>query len=87
MALLDDVADSLAKRATELIARTGDENMERRIAEEIGASSTTLEEVFLTAMRIRRAEMRAIKLLEKYEKGEKIPRAAISSQPQDGGGH
>lgn len=87
MALLEDVADSLARRATELIAKTGDESMERRIADEIGASSPTLQETFLTAMRIRRAELRGLKLLDKYEKGEVIPRAAISSQPQDDGGH
>ncbi len=86
MALLDDVADELAKKATELIARTGDDLMERRIAEEIGASSTTLEEHFLTAMRIRRAEMRALKLMEKLGKGEDVP-AAISAKPQDDGGH
>ena len=87
MSMLEDIADGLAKRAMELIEKTGDENLERRITEEIGTSSPTLQEYFATAMRIRRAELRALKLLDKYEKGEAIPKAAISSQPQSDGGH
>ena len=87
MAILEDVADGLAKRAMEMILRTGDDTIEKRIADEIGASSPTLQETFLTAMRIRKAEQRAIALLEKYASGDDIPVAAISAQPQDEGGH
>lgn len=87
MPLVEDVADGLAKRATELIARTGDESIERRIADEIGASSPTLQENYLTCMRIRKAEARGHALLDKYERGDKIPKAAISAAPQEGGGH
>lgn len=87
MAMLEDVADGLAQRAMEIIRLTGDENVEKRIAEEIGASSPTLQETFLTAMRIRKAEQRAMALMEKYEQGSDIPAAMISSQPQDDGGH
>ncbi len=87
MSMLEEVADGLAKRALEEIERTGDENIEKRIADEIGASSPTLEEAFATAMRIRKAEVRAYKLLEKYATGAEIPKAAISAQPQDDGGH
>lgn len=87
MSLLEDVADSMAKRAAQLYLKTGDEDLERRVATEIGASSPTLQEAFLTAMRIRKAEARGHALLDKYEKGDAIPKAAISSQPQDEGGH
>lgn len=87
MAMLEDVADGLAQRAMQIIQLTGDENVEKRIAEEIGASSPTLQETFLTAMRIRKAEQRAMSLLDKYEQGGDIPVAMISSQPQDDGGH
>lgn len=83
MALLDDVADGLARRAMELMMRTGDENIERRVADELGASSPTLQETFLTAMRIRKAEQRGLSLLDKYDRGDDIPVARISSQPQD----
>jgi len=91
MALVDDVADKLAERALDEIERTGDENLEQRVAQEIGASSPTLQEAYLTAMRIRKAERRAVILLDKYSAGAEIPVAQISSMPQDdvggGGGH
>jgi hypothetical protein len=58
--LLEKVADNLAQKALTLVDRTGDEAVVERIAEVIGASSTTLQEAFLTAVRIRRAEARAL---------------------------
>lgn len=87
MALLEEVADNLAKKAMEIILKTGDDTIEKRIAAEIGSSSPTLQETFLTAMRIRKAEARGYALLEKYGGGEIIPIAAISTQPQDEYGH
>ena len=83
MSMLEEVADRLAKRALEVIERTGDETIEKRVGDEIGSSSPTLQENFSTAMRIRKAEIRAMKLIEKFDKGEEIPVAQISSQPQD----
>lgn len=87
MALLEEVADNLARKAMEIILETGDDTIEARIAAEVGSSSPTLQETFLTAMRIRKAEARGYALLEKYSGGEAIPVAAISSQPQDEYGH
>ncbi len=83
MALLEDAADGLAKRVMEIVLRTGDEKIEKRISEEIGSLSPTLQENFLTAMRIRKAEQRGLALLDKYDRGDEIPVAQISSQPQD----
>jgi len=83
MSLLENVSDALAKRTIELMERTGDDQIEKRIAEEIGSSSPTLQENYSTAVRIRKAELRANKLLDKYSAGEDIPVAQISSQPQD----
>ena len=83
MALLEDVSVKLAERALDEIERTGDELIEKRVAEEIGASSPTLQESFLTAMRIKKAERRALVLLDKYRMGDDIPVAMISAQPQD----
>lgn len=87
MALLEETANNLARRAMDLIVQTGDETIEKRVADEVGASSPTLQETFLTAMRIMKAERRGLELLDKYDKGEEIPVALISSQPQDDGGH
>ena len=72
MPLLEDVADELAKRATDLARRTDDEDLEKKISDEIGASSPTLQEAFRTAMRIRRAELRGNLFMDKYE--AKIPK-------------
>ena len=83
MSILDEVADGLAKRAINEIKRSGDEDIEARVAQEIGSSSPTLQEAFLTAMRLRKAEVRGHALLEKYEAGEAVPVAAISAAPQD----
>ncbi len=83
MSKLEEVADGLAKRALEMILETGDETIEKRVEDEIGASSPTLQESFATAIRIRKAEARALRLLDKFSKGEDIPELAISSQPQD----
>lgn len=87
MGIVDEVADGLAKRTTELMRKTGNDTIEKRIADEIGSSSPTLQEAFLTAMRLRKAEIRGHALLDKYEKGDAIPKAGISAQPQDDGGH
>lgn len=83
MSKVEEIADGLARRALELFNKTGDETIEKRIAEEIGASSPTLQEAYNTALRIRKAEFRASRLLDKYSAGVAIPKAAISSQPQD----
>lgn len=64
MPMLEDVADGLAKRTLDLISRTGDENLEAKVADAIGASSPTLQEAFSTAMRIRKAEIRGTVLLD-----------------------
>lgn len=87
MALLEEVSTALARQSLEMIVKTGDETIERRVADEIGASSPTLQETFLTAMRILKAERRGLLLLEKYDRGEDIPVAQISAQPQDDGSH
>ncbi|HHS93844.1 MAG TPA: hypothetical protein ENK63_00670 [Rhodobacterales bacterium] len=63
MGLQDDVADELAKEALALAEETGDETIIDEIKLVIGTSSTTLEEAYMTAVRVRRAETRALALL------------------------
>lgn len=59
------VADELAQQALELADETGDDDIIEDIKKVIGASSTTLEEAYMTAVRVRRAETRALALIEK----------------------
>lgn len=58
MDLLEQVADALAKDVLAAVDQTGNEDLVEDIKKTIGASSTTLEEAFMTAIRIRRAEAR-----------------------------
>ncbi len=81
--VIEEVADGLAKRASDYLERTGDDTVEARMAAELGASSPTLQEAFTTAMRMRKAEFKGHALLDKFEAGADIPKAAISSAPQD----
>ena len=63
------------------------------IAKVIGATSTTTQEAFMTAVRVRLSEQRARKALaERMARGPSgSPRAAFGSgpilDPTDGGGH
>ncbi len=71
MDYLEQIADSLAKDVLDVEAATGDEELVNNVMKTIGASSTTLEEAFLTAVRIRRAEGRARALIERHRRGAK----------------
>ena len=63
MSLQDDVADRLAIKVLEIVDETGDEDVIEEVKKVIGTSSTTLEEAYMTAVRVRRAEARALALL------------------------
>ncbi|MCI2393236.1 hypothetical protein [Aliiroseovarius sediminis] len=68
MDLLEQVSDALAKDVLKAVDATGDEDLVEEIKKTIGASSTTLEEAFMTAVRIRRAEARGRKQLAQLVK-------------------
>ena len=63
MGQLEDTADELAQLALKDEARTGDDRVIAEVSEILGSSSQTLQEAFNTAIRVRRAEARARKLL------------------------
>ena len=60
---VDKVADELADLALADQERTGDIAIVDTIGDVLGASSQTLQETYLTAVRVRRAETRARALL------------------------
>lgn len=64
MDLLEQVADKLAQDVLEAVRVTGDEDIITQVMKSVGSSSTTLEEAFMTAVRIRRAEARGRALLD-----------------------
>ncbi len=61
--ILFEVADELAQKSLEIFERTGDEDIFHQVTKIIGTSSQTLEEAFKTAVRVRRAEKRALEML------------------------
>lgn len=63
MGITEDMADEIAQLALADELRTKDENIIREVAEILGSSSQTLQEAFLTSIRVRRAEKRARDLL------------------------
>lgn len=64
MSTVQDIADRLAEDTFKVMERTGDDRFFMEVAKVIGASSTTLEEAYLTAVRVRLAEQRARRFIE-----------------------
>jgi hypothetical protein len=64
-AILEKIADDLARTALKLEEDLNDLNVVDHIAKHIGTSSPTVEEAFRTAIRMRRAEMSAIRYMAK----------------------
>ena len=93
-AYLDQVAGELADLALADEKRSGDEKIVPEIAEILGSSSQTLQEGFLTAVRVRRAEERARAILAEraneqvvedtplFEKDEVAPKPAAPEEPK-----
>jgi len=67
MGIVEDVADELALESLKFINATGDDSFVKQVADTIGGSSQTMEEAYLTAVRVRRAEQRARQLLDKLK--------------------
>jgi len=63
MGVTEDLADELARDVIKAIEATGDEDIIAEITQVLGASSQTAEEAFLTALRVRRANLKARAIL------------------------
>ncbi len=59
MALLDDLADKLAIDVLKVVDKLGDDQLIKDVAKILAASSTPMEEAFLSCARMRQAEQRA----------------------------
>jgi len=61
--IAEDLADKLAQDVIEAAEALGDDRLVEQIAQAVGASSPTTEELFRTAVRVRIAEARARRIL------------------------
>ncbi|CUH31007.1 hypothetical protein JSE7799_00895 [Jannaschia seosinensis] len=65
MPLAEDPANKLAARVIAHVEKTGDEDIIAIMAQTLGDSSQTLQEAFITSVRIQRAALRADRMLKK----------------------
>ncbi|MGR3289627.1 MAG: hypothetical protein ACU0C9_00310 [Paracoccaceae bacterium] len=71
MNYLEGIADGLALKVLADPENLDDNTVVDLIAAAVSSSSATLQETFLTAVRIRRAEIRAYAVLDKYNAKQK----------------
>ncbi|MHC0053906.1 hypothetical protein [Actibacterium sp. D379-3] len=64
MGVVEDLADALAKDAIEAAEKLGDDNLIRDLSDVLEAASTTTQEAFMTAIRVRLAAARGRKFLD-----------------------
>lgn len=63
MDITTELADELARETLEIVAKTGDDSIINQISQVMGASSQSLQEGYMTMIRVRRAEGLSRKLL------------------------
>ncbi|MEL7106655.1 MAG: hypothetical protein AAGM21_12100 [Pseudomonadota bacterium] len=66
MSILEGIADDLAQKALKIALEEDDDKVIKLMADAIANSSPTLEEAFLTAVRFRRGEHRAMEVLNTH---------------------
>lgn len=64
MRVVEDLADILAKDAIELANKLGDDDVIYETAKVLVATSSTMEEAYMTSIRVRLAKRRARRFLE-----------------------
>ena len=77
MGVIEDLADELARDVLAVSTETHEDTLVEDVSKAVGALSTTMQEAYMTAIRIRRAEMRGRRFLEAEIKA----RTAAGSSP------
>ena len=85
MSKAEEIADELADLALDIEERTGDEYAHRKVADALGTASPTMEEIFLTAIRVRRAQRRALKVIDALNGKGEIPQLPMKAISEDEG--
>lgn len=89
MGVIEDLGDDLARQTIAAMEELGDDRLYNEVAKAIAVSSPTLQEAFLTSIRIRLAAQRGQKFLDATLKarreGAKSPDAPRDLSPATGG--
>jgi hypothetical protein len=62
------IAAKLADETLEVMAQTGNDRFYVEVAQMIGAESQTLEEAYMTEIRVRLAARKALRFIKKHKK-------------------
>ena len=84
MGVTEDLADDLALDVIKYLDATGDEEIISDLVKVLGATSQTAEEAFLTALRVRRANIKAKAMLVDRVKAYKAKQAGPDTKAEDG---
>ena len=71
MGVVEDMGDQLARDVIAAMEETGDERLHEKISKVLLDASPTMQEAFLTAYRVRVAEMRGRKFLDAVLKAKR----------------
>ncbi|MEO1239458.1 MAG: hypothetical protein AAFW64_07335 [Pseudomonadota bacterium] len=82
MSIMEGIADDLAQKALKIALEEDDDKIIKLMADAIANSSPTLEEAFLTAVRFRRGEHRAMRVLQSYTPAPADPGPDAPNQSQ-----
>lgn len=87
MGVIEDMGDALARDVIDAMDELGDDRFYDKVSKVLADASPTMQEAFMTAIRVRLAERRGRAFLERALKakreGGEMPRAPIGSD----GGH
>ncbi|MFN3641868.1 MAG: hypothetical protein ACK4TB_02960 [Gemmobacter sp.] len=87
MGVTEDLADALARDVLDRQDALGDDRFYEKVGRVIGTSSPTLQEAFLTAIRIRLAERRARAFLDAAVAAKAAGQDAPDAPRDHGSGH
>lgn len=87
MSFVEDLADDLARDVLAAQSEIADDRFYEKVARVLGASSPTIQEAFLTCVRIRLAEMRGRAFFEQSLAAARAGGAAPDAPRDYGGGH
>ncbi|MCX7646015.1 MAG: hypothetical protein N2Z62_12080 [Rhodobacteraceae bacterium] len=91
MGVVDDLGDDLARRTIEAMDETGNDRFYMEVARVIAASSPTLQEAFMTSIRVRLAAQRAARFIDgtlrARREGGAAPEAPKDLAPPGASGH
>ena len=87
MSVLDDMGDKLARDVIEAMEELGDERFFDKVSKVLLDASPTMQEAFLTAYRVRRAEQRGRAFIEAALKAKREGRDGPKVHMECSGGH